>query len=53
MTRVEIDKPTWLAFHAQTIELGLTIPERLGALVRGSVKRQDASRVRRVYERRG
>jgi hypothetical protein len=49
MTRIEIDAAAWRAFRAQTIELGLTVPERLGALVRGSVKRQDRSRIRRVY----
>jgi hypothetical protein len=44
MTRVEIDNATWRRFRAQCVEMGLTTPERLGALIRGATTRKEKRR---------
>jgi hypothetical protein len=50
VTRIDIDEASWRAFRGICIERGVFVPDVLGALVRGYVKRQ-SSRPRRVYER--
>jgi hypothetical protein len=52
VTRIDIDEGAWRAFRGICIERGLFVPDVLGALVRGYVKRV-STRTRRVYESRG
>jgi hypothetical protein len=52
VTRIDIEEASWRAFRGMCIERGQFVPDVLGALVRGYVKRM-TGKPRRVYERRG
>jgi hypothetical protein len=50
MTRIDVDDATWRRFRAQCLEMGMTTPERLGALVRGAATRKEKRRQTWVRE---
>lgn len=51
VTRIDIDEASWRAFRGMCIQRGEFVPDVLGSLVRGYVKRLD-QRPSRRYESR-
>lgn len=51
VTRIDIDAASWRAFRGLCIQRGEFVPDVLGSLVRGYVKRLD-QRPRRHYDTR-